>query len=417
VSFVLKASAAITVEGVDKSFRVPVAKPSGQWFLGLTRRHTDLSVLSGVSFEVAQGEMFGVAGRNGSGKSTLLKVLAGIYPADAGTVVLRGRLAQALEPGVGFSPELSTRQNAVINGVMLGLTRSEARRRVDSILDFADLRDFSRMRLKDLSSGMRMRLALATMFESDPDVMLIDEFLAGGDRAFQEKCSEALTAFRKRGRTIVFVTHAMGVLESLCDRALVLERGRVRHIGNPASVAARYLEINLPEHGEAIELVDEGDRRREAVRIVETFVTDDQGTRRTVVDPQQDLVIEAELEILQPLKNAALMIEIRNERGARIFVSRRLDLHGHPVELRRGQRARTGVRVENRLHPGKYSIRVTVVKAGRRGRDVPASPSARVPLRVAGSARRGAGAVALRHRVLSDRVLSDVTPISKNGSS
>ena len=212
-------------------------------------------------------------GRNGSGKSTMLKIISGVYPADAGTVEVDGRLAPALELGVGFSPELSAAENAAITGVMLGLSRREARRKVSSILDFADLSEFSQARLKDLSHGMRMRLAFAALIETDPDVLLVDEILAVGDRAFQEKCTEAFAAFRKRGRTIVLVSHATGLIERLCDRALLLEQGRVEALGDPGRGRGAIHRGQRSGGRSEAEMIDDGDERRGAVLISDAWLS------------------------------------------------------------------------------------------------------------------------------------------------
>ena len=219
---------AITVDQLVKRFQIARQRSEGSRIRWRPTRYDTLEVLRGVTFAVEPGELFGLMGRNGSGKSTLLKIISGVYPADSGTVRIEGRLAPALQLGVGFSPELSAGENAAITAVMLGLSRRDARLQVDSILDFADLRDFSETRLKDLSHGMRMRLAFAALIETDPDLLLVDEILAVGDRAFQEKCTEAFADFRRRGRTIVLVSHATGLIERLCDRALLLEQRQGR---------------------------------------------------------------------------------------------------------------------------------------------------------------------------------------------
>jgi ABC-type polysaccharide/polyol phosphate transport system ATPase subunit len=384
---------AVTVDGVEKSFRIPKRRSESAKLRWLPERYEALEVLRGVSFTIERGELFGLMGRNGSGKSTLLRIISGVYPADAGTVDVNGRLAPALELGVGFNAELSASENAAVNGVMLGLSRREARRRIASTLDFADLTEFSRTRLKDLSSGMRMRLAFAALIETDPDILLVDEILAVGDRAFQEKCTEAFEIFRRRGRTIVLVSHATGLIERLSDRALLLEDGQVEALGDPGEVAARYIEVNLGTSAGDPEMIDDGDQRRAAVEIT--------GASLSIAssgDPQQavtdrEIAIEASLEPKRPVERAGLQVEIRNERGGRVFLSPAIPLGA----LIPGSRPVVRAWVEDRLHPGEYSVGLTVVRPGRRGKDVPASPVARLPLRIEGGVRSGAGAVALRH--------------------
>src|SRR5207248_2346562 len=187
-----------------------------------------LEALRSISFEIHQGEFFGIVGRNGSGKSTLLKILASIYRADAGRVRMAGRLAPFIELGVGFNPELTARENVVLNGVLMGLTRREAVRRLDSMIDFAELQEFTDLKLKNYSSGMMVRLAFAVMVQADADIMLIDEVLAVGDAAFAQKCMDVFRARRLAGKTVVLVTHDMATVQSLRDRALLIHDGQTR---------------------------------------------------------------------------------------------------------------------------------------------------------------------------------------------
>jgi ABC-type polysaccharide/polyol phosphate transport system ATPase subunit len=384
---------AVTIDGLEKSFRIPKRRSESGKLRWLPDRYETLEVLRGISFTIERGELFGLMGRNGSGKSTLLRIISGVYPADAGTVEVNGRLAPALELGVGFNPELSASENAAVNGVMLGLSRREARRRIASTLDFADLAEFSETRLKDLSSGMRMRLAFAALIETDPDILLVDEILAVGDRAFQEKCTEAFEIYRRRGRTIVLVSHATGLIERLSDRALLLEDGQVEALGEPGEVAARYIEVNLGTSAGDPEIVDDGDQRRAAIGITgaSLSIASSRDPKQAATD--REIAIEARLEPRRPVERAGLQVEIRNERGGRVFLSPAIPLGA----LIPGSRPVVRAWVEDRLHPGEYSVGLTVVRPGRRGKDVPASPVARLPLQIGGGARSGAGAVALRH--------------------
>jgi ABC-type polysaccharide/polyol phosphate transport system ATPase subunit len=385
--------AAITVDGLCKSFRIPKRRSESAKLRWLPDRYQTLEVLRDVSFTIERGELFGLMGRNGSGKSTLLRIISGVYPADAGTLEVNGRLAPALELGVGFNPELSASENAAINGVMLGLSRREARRRVASTLDFADLTQFSETRLKDLSSGMRMRLAFAALIETDPDVLLVDEILAVGDRAFQDKCTEAFAAYRRRGRTIVLVSHATGLIEQLSDRALLLEEGEVELLGDPSEVAARYVEVNVGTTAGDPEMIDDGDQRRAAIEITGASLQIASSRQPGRAEADREVGLEITLEPKRLVERAALEIEIRNERGGRVFRSPAIPLG----TLIPGSRSLVRAWVEDRLHPGEYSVNLTVVRPGRRAKEVPASPVARLPLRIAGGARSGAGAVALRH--------------------
>ena len=198
-----------------------------------------------MSFDVHRGEFFGIVGRNGSGKSTLLKIMASIYRPDRGRVRMAGRVAPFIELGVGFNPELTARENWSLNGVLLGLTRREAGADLDAVLDFAELRDFVELKVKNYSSGMMVRLAFSIMVQADADIMLIDEVLAVGDAAFAQKCMDVFYERRAAGRTIVLVTHDMSTVQSLCHRAMVLHDGELQYIGEPEDAALRYFRLNF----------------------------------------------------------------------------------------------------------------------------------------------------------------------------
>src|SRR3954454_22980734 len=190
----------IEARGITKTFRIPehridsFKERATHPFTRATYRQR--RVLDDISFDVHRGEFFGIVGRNGSGKSTLLKIMSSIYRADAGRIRMAGRLAPFIELGVGFNPELTSRENVVLNGVMMGLGRREARRRLDAVLDFAELRAFADLKLKNYSSGMMVRLAFAVMVEADADIMLVDEVLAVGDASFAQKCMDVFRAKR-----------------------------------------------------------------------------------------------------------------------------------------------------------------------------------------------------------------------------
>lgn len=210
---------------------------------GMKPASQSMPALKSVSFEIDEGEFFGIVGRNGSGKSTLLKLMANIYGADGGTIDVRGNVAPIIELGVGFNLELTALENVVLNGVLMGLTEDQARRRVFRIVEFAGLTGFMGLKLKNYSSGMRVRLAFSIMMHVDADVMLIDEVLAVGDGAFRAQSEAALRELHAAGRTIILVTHSMSTIETICDRALLLNDGYVDRIGDPREVAERYREL------------------------------------------------------------------------------------------------------------------------------------------------------------------------------
>jgi ABC-type polysaccharide/polyol phosphate transport system ATPase subunit len=197
--------------------------------------------LQGVSFNVAAGRTIGIIGRNGSGKSTALKLVAGITKPTTGTVKVEGRISALIELGAGFHPEISGRENVFINGIMLGLTKREVARRFDEIVEFAELQDFIDAPVKTYSSGMYMRLGFAVAIHVDPDVLLVDEVLAVGDEGFTHKCLDKFGEFKRRGKTILLVTHSLSLVERFCDEALWLDSGKVRGAGDPRRVVGAYL--------------------------------------------------------------------------------------------------------------------------------------------------------------------------------
>ena len=194
-----------------------------------------------VTFTVPSGRTLGVIGRNGSGKSTLLKLVAGITKPTAGMVRVNGRISALIELGAGFHPEISGRENVFINGIMLGLTKREVARRFDEIVEFAELRDFIDAPVKTYSSGMYMRLGFAVAIHVDPDVLLVDEVLAVGDEGFTHKCLDKFAEFKRRGKTILLVTHSLSLVERFCDEALWLDGGRMKGMGDPKRIVGAYI--------------------------------------------------------------------------------------------------------------------------------------------------------------------------------
>lgn len=199
--------------------------------------------LKNVSFEINKGETFGIIGKNGSGKSTLLKILARVMYPDSGSLSINCRVASFLELGVGFQPELTADENVYIYGSILGMSRKDVRQKYAAIFDFAELNNFTNMKLKNYSSGMYLRLAFATAVHAEPDTMLIDEVFAVGDTAFQKKCTAKIDEFRKQGKTIVFVSHAMESVEKVCQRTLLLSGGKIVMIGPTSEVIKKYNEM------------------------------------------------------------------------------------------------------------------------------------------------------------------------------
>ena len=240
---------AIEVAGVSKTFRIPHDQRTffKEYFVHPFRRVTyeRNEALKDVTFSVEAGEFFGVIGPNGSGKSTLLRVLAGIYVPDSGLVRVNGLLSPFIELGVGFNFELNARDNIRINATLAGLKKSELDEKFDGILAFSELERFVDQKLKNYSSGMLVRLAYSIAIQIPFDVLLLDEVLAVGDEAFQQKCFATFEEFKEKGKTVVFVSHALDLMEEFCDRVILIDQGVVHTLGPPDEVVDLYRKRSL----------------------------------------------------------------------------------------------------------------------------------------------------------------------------
>jgi ABC-2 type transport system ATP-binding protein len=348
----------IEARGVEKTFRIPEQRVNTFKERAIhpfaRGRYRDLHALRGVSFDVHQGEFFGVVGRNGSGKSTLLKILSSIYRADGGRVRMAGRLAPFIELGVGFNPELSSRENVVLNAVMMGLGRREAQYRLDAVLDFAELRDFADLKLKNYSSGMMVRLAFAVMVEADADIMLVDEVLAVGDAAFGQKCMDLFRAKRAAGKTLVLVTHDMAAVQSFCDRAMLIHDGEVRYTGDPEEAALRYYRLNFGGPGAEAA----GDKPDVNVRVIDAWLDNPLGERVENVEQGVPLQLNAIFEARHDLVAPMFGFHFVNAERVPVFgFNRSLErAEDEPDVVAAGRRVRVSGTVENRLLPGRYAI-------------------------------------------------------------
>lgn len=354
----MAAPVTIEVQHVCKSF----AANSGAWvsmrerLRQVRRQGARLSVLEDISFDVHRGEVFGVVGPNGAGKSTLLKLIAGIYPINSGRIRVAGRVAPLIELGVGFRPELPARENIMINGVMMGLSPKEAKRRTDEIIEFAELEDFTDLRLKNYSSGMRGRLGFSVMSHVDADVLLIDEILSVGDKAFRDKCGNVIASMREGGRTVVLVSHEMGSINRHCDRALLLFERKVHEIGAPEEVANSYLAVNTRKRlGAEARTAAPGDAARvTALRFTNTNGSEPKLPGRTPIEA------EAEIELLQPLRSPEVRFAILDPGGRPLYVAPPRPLE--PGLDRVSGKFRVAARIENRLASGRYALMCRVAE-------------------------------------------------------
>jgi ABC-type polysaccharide/polyol phosphate transport system ATPase subunit len=361
---------ALSLHGVSKSFKLPHRQYHTLKERALhpfqARTFDVLEAVKDVDVEIGQGEFFGIIGRNGSGKSTLLKCIAGIYNADAGEIMVRGRLSPFIELGVGFNHDLTARDNVTINAIMLGLSRREVRDRFDAIIDFAELHEFLDLRLKNYSSGMLVRLAFSVAIQVSAEILLIDEVLAVGDANFQQKCFEEFERLKRAGRTILFVTHDMGAVERFCDRAMLLNRGDVVGIGEPAAIARRYNQLNF---GRIVQQPAGDDGVRTAsghlpAAIIDAWFEDAAGHRIAELAHGERCCVAVEVRFNETIVDPIFGVTLRNDAGMTMFAITTAHGMGSTGEFKAGQEVVSRLRFDNWLANSRYSVTPSVARHG-----------------------------------------------------
>ena len=313
--------------------------------------------LNGVSFDVAHGEVVGIVGRNGSGKSTLLKILSRIVEPTTGRVDLEGRVGSLLEVGTGFHPDLTGRENVFLSGAILGMRRTEIAAKFDEIVDFAEVERFIDTQVKHYSSGMYMRLAFSVAAHLEPDILVVDEVLAVGDAAFQKKCLGKMGTVARHGRTVLFVSHNMGAVVSLCSRALLLDGGRLVLDADPMTVAARY-QTMLTAPAQTTDLASAEHFGSGKARFVALQCVPERrdGTTREVMCPGSRLRVETRIEAYAPVESANVGITIYDATGYRL-VDANTAMQGRFVSMAAGDEARIAFTLDDvRLKPGTYLV-------------------------------------------------------------
>ena len=293
---------AVKVDHVSKYFKLPTEATNSlrtalvNRFKGI-KGYKEQHVLKDISFEVEKGDFFGILGRNGSGKSTLLKIISEIYVPEKGSVTIDGKLVSFIELGVGFNPELTGRENVYMNGAMLGFSTAEIDAMYDDIVDFAELHDFMNQKLKNYSSGMQVRLAFSVAIKAQGDILILDEVLAVGDEAFQRKCNDYFQERKKSGKTTILVTHDMGAVKKYCNKAVLIENGLVKAIGDPFDVSDQYSFDNLESSSHPNGNDDEGLVTSE----VEGFTAKLLSPKK--ITPDDEVVIEFSFDLLDDSVN------------------------------------------------------------------------------------------------------------------
>jgi ABC-2 type transport system ATP-binding protein len=343
----------IRVTNISKDFLLPHLRQTtlkGK-VLNMFRKSRTIEVqqaLRDISFDVERGEFLGVVGRNGSGKSTLLKILAGIYMPTRGSVAVDGKLVPFIELGVGFNPELTGRENVYLNGALLGFARGEVDAMYDDIVAFAELEESMDQKLKNYSSGMQVRIAFSVATRAKADVLLIDEVLAVGDAAFQRKCFEHFRALKRRGTTIVFVTHDMGAVRQFCDRAILIEDCSIVAQGSAEGIAARYTELFTPQPA-AAPPAEEKRKGGGAIRYTEVAVP-------ALLTEEGSLTLELEAVAQQDVDEPVYGFLIKSSSGAPVLGTNSALKRQPASSVGKGERVRVAWSVPNVFSDGLHHV-------------------------------------------------------------
>ena len=323
--------------------------------------------LKDVSLDVREGEVLGLIGRNGAGKTTLLKILSRITRPTTGFAEIRGRVGSLLEVGTGFHPELTGRENAFLSGAILGMSKCDITRKFDEIVAFAELEKFIDTPVKHYSSGMYVRLAFATAVQVDADILLVDEVLAVGDANFQQKCFDEFTRLQQAGRTMLFVTHDMGAVERFCNRAMLLERGRVVDIGEPESIARQYNQHNF-----RLERQTTGDSSSVSgasapalvAEVVNAWFETVPGEIAVTAHQGQPCSVRMDVHFFSAVENPIFAITLLNETGHPVFATSSDAQRIVTGSFGPGASANIRMQFENWLAPGRYRLTASVARAG-----------------------------------------------------
>lgn len=348
------------LRGFGQRFRHP---------LSVNAENTQLEefwALQEINLEIAEGDCVGIIGRNGAGKSTLLKILSRITEPTTGRIRMRGRVASLLEVGTGFHPELSGRENIYLNGAILGMTRQEIKRKFDEIIAFAEVEKFLDTPVKRYSSGMYVRLAFAVAAHLEPEILIVDEVLAVGDAEFQKKCLGTMGEVAKGGRTVLFVSHNLGAVKTLCRQAILLQNGCVQQQGEVDTVVRAYAE-RVGETGSALEAINR--QYRNAASSPEVMLSDIgiiNGRGESSITPGDEVRIALSYEALEQVKGPAFVISFHSIEGTEILRLSTLPISGFPIDELKGKGTITLRLHDFPLLGGLYTLSVSVVKPGVR---------------------------------------------------
>lgn len=351
---------AIKVEHLRKSFRIPLESSNGikQKLINIfkgRKGYCDFTPLEDISFEIEKGDFFGIVGRNGSGKSTLLKTIAGIYSPTDGLVQVNGSLVPFIELGVGFNPELTGRENVFLNGALLGFSHDEMEAMYDDIVDFAELHNFMDERLKNYSSGMQVRLAFSIAIRAQGDILLLDEVLAVGDEAFQQKCFTYFAELRKRKSTVILVTHDMGAVQRFCTKAMMIDKGKIVKIGNTAEVAGEYQLLNNRLASKKNKNKDKDSK----------FGEEAIDTEISMNNTGDSLIFNIDFKAKTLIEDGVVTVMMNNANGEAIYRWASDDDGSKGLIIREGETLNLKLELENIFPDGEFSIQLGVKKLDR----------------------------------------------------
>lgn len=372
---------AIHINGLTKTFKL-YSKPSELLRELLTGRHyhDEFHALRDISLDVRHGEVVGILGRNGAGKSTLLKIVAGVLDHDAGEILVNGRVAALLELGTGFSPEYSGRNNILFGGMCLGMKKDEVLAKMDSIIDFAELRGVIDQPFKTYSTGMKARLTFATAISVDADILIIDEALAVGDALFAEKCFKRIKEIAASGKTIFFVTHTLGQIYELCDRAILLDHGKLVCDGLPRYVGHEYEALLARDRnksaGKSMQetVLSRGKDKPEQAEAMDAYVSqmrllDEHGNETATIYHGEDYQILIEVRFNKDIAKAGVSFRMETPSGIVVFGDSTA-FHEVDISGTAGRSARYAFGFRNVLAPGEYLLGGGVVEVMGEGFNV-----------------------------------------------
>jgi ABC-type polysaccharide/polyol phosphate transport system ATPase subunit len=357
----------IKIEGISKKFKL-YRSPADRLteIIFREQHHKDFVALDNISFEVQNGETLGIIGQNGAGKSTLLKILSGIVIQDSGTTQIAGKVTGLLELGTGFNPDMTGLENISMNGTLIGMTKTEIHEKKQTIIDFSELGEFINEPIKTYSSGMTMRLAFSIAIHADPTCFLVDEALSVGDAYFQQKCMRKIQEFRVGGGSIIFVSHDMNAIKTICDTALLLDNGRIIDYGEPKGVVDFYQNM-IPVQVEKLEKEKKNKKSSSStgeVQLISFHIYNENSDEVTYIESEKNIKIVYEVKSSKDLEDPHFGLIIRNNLGLSVFETNTYCMKIKNRKLLKNTIAKVEFQIRMPLSAGTYSFSIGVANKG-----------------------------------------------------